>query len=129
MEVIAKLRYARITPRKARYIRPVVVNKEAEIAIGLLEHTPNKAALLVKGLIKSALANARQKNPDQTRWYIKNMYINEGPKMKRLRSAPMGRAVLIMKRLSHITVVLEEMPEIKTVKGKEYGAKSKSNRT
>ncbi|MCM8758710.1 MAG: 50S ribosomal protein L22 [Candidatus Omnitrophica bacterium] len=129
MEVIAKLRYARISPRKARYIRPIVVNKEAEFAMSILENTPNKAATIVKKLIKSALANARQKNPDQTKWYVKNLYVNEGPKMKRLRAAPMGRAVLIMKRLSHITVVLEELSEIETIEGKEHGAKSKSNRT
>ncbi|MCX7704840.1 MAG: 50S ribosomal protein L22 [bacterium] len=129
MEVIAKVRYAKISPRKARYIRPIVVKKEVGSAINILEHTPNKAASIVKKLIKSALANAQQKNPDQKSWYIKNLYVDEGPKMKRLRSAPMGRAVLIMKRLSHITVVLEEIPEMKTVTGKEYGSKSKSDRT
>lgn len=129
MEVIAKARFVRISPRKARYLRPIVLKKEAQSAISILQHTPNKAAYIIKKLIGSALANAQQKNPEQKRWCVKNLYIDEGPKMKRLRSAPMGRAVLIMKRLSHITVVLEEMPETKTVKGKGYGSKGKSDRS
>lgn len=129
MIVIAKIRFARITPRKARYLREIVLNKEAHSAIRVLEHIPNKSALIIKKLVKSALANAEKKNPEQKNWYIKNLTIDEGPKMKRLRSAPMGRAVMIMKRLSHITVILEDYSETKKLKGSKNGSKGKSNRS
>ncbi|MCM8815563.1 MAG: 50S ribosomal protein L22 [Candidatus Omnitrophica bacterium] len=129
MEVIARARFVRIGPRKLRYLRPVVVNKDANLAMSLLEHTNKKGAIILRKLIKSALANAEQKNPEQKNWYIKNLIVDEGSKMKRIRSAPMGRAVMIMKKLSHVTVVLEEIPENKVVKGNRYGAKSKSNRS
>jgi len=129
MEVIAKVRFARISPRKVRYLRPVVVKHEAQTAISFLNHIPNRGAMILKKLIGSAIANAQQKNPEQKSWYVKKLLIDEGPKMKRLRSAPMGRAVVIMKKLSHITVVLEELPETKTIKGNKHGAKGKSNRS
>ncbi|MCM8824870.1 MAG: 50S ribosomal protein L22 [Candidatus Omnitrophica bacterium] len=129
MEVIARARFVRIGPRKLRYLRPVVVNKDANLAMSLLEHTNKKGAIILRKLIKSALANAEQKNPEQKNWYIKNLIVDEGSKMKRIRSAPMGRAVMIMKKLSHVTVVLEEISENKVVKGNRYGAKSKSNRS
>ncbi len=129
MLVIAKTRFARIGPRKVRYLRPIVVGKEAQSAIKLLDYTPHGGSLIVKKLIKSALSNAEQKNPDQKNWYVKNLLVDEGPKMKRLRSAPMGRAVMIMKKLSHITVVLEDIQETKIVKGNKYGTKGKSNRS
>ncbi|MCM8822164.1 MAG: 50S ribosomal protein L22 [Candidatus Omnitrophica bacterium] len=129
MEVIAKARFVRIGPRKIRYLRPIVVKKEAQLAMNLLEHTSQKGALVLRKLIKSALANAEQKNPEQKRWYVKSLLVNEGPKMKRMRSAPMGRAVVIMKKLSHVTVVLEDLPETKDFKGNNYGTKGKSNRS
>jgi len=129
MEVIAKLKFARISARKVRYLRPIVVNQEAHTAMSVLDHIPNRGAMILKKLIGSAVANAQQKNPDQKTWYVKNLFIDEGPRMKRLRAAPMGRAVVIMKKLSHITVVLEELPETKTIKGNKHGAKGKSNRS
>jgi len=127
MEVIAKTNFARISARKARYLRPLVINKEANNALEILEHLPQKSALIIKKLIQSALANGKQKNPEQDRWYVKNLIIDEGPRMKRLRSAPMGRAVIIMKKFSHITVILEELSE-KNIKGSKHGTKGKSNR-
>ncbi|MGB9642207.1 MAG: 50S ribosomal protein L22 [Candidatus Ratteibacteria bacterium] len=129
MEVIARLKFARISARKVRYLRPIVVSQEAQTAMSFLDHMPNRGAMILKKLIGSALANAQQKNPEQKTWYVKKLLIDEGPRMKRLRSAPMGRAVIIMKKLSHITVVLEELGETKTIKGSKYGAKGKSNRS
>ncbi|MCM8763850.1 MAG: 50S ribosomal protein L22 [Candidatus Omnitrophica bacterium] len=129
MEITAKARFVRIGPRKLRYLRPIVVKKEAQLAMNLLEHTSQKGALILRKLIKSALANAEQKSPEQKIWYIKNLLVDEGPKMKRMRSAPMGRAVIIMKKFSHITVVLEDLPETKDIKGNKYGTKGKSNRS
>ncbi len=129
MIVIAKARFARIAPRKARYLRDVVVNNEAESAIKILDHLPHKSAKIIKKVIQSALANAQQKNPDQKYWYVKNLIVDEGPKLKRLRSAPMGRAVIIMKKMSHITVMLEELEPEKVTKKDRHGSKGKSNRS
>lgn len=129
MEVIAKTRFARISCRKLRYLRPIVINQKAEFAMKILENIPNKGALIIRKLIKSALSNAEQKNPEQKSWYVKNLLIDEGPRMKRLRAAPMGRAVIIQRKLSHLKVILEELPESHVIKRKTHGTKGKSNRT
>ncbi|HOC03019.1 MAG: 50S ribosomal protein L22 [candidate division TA06 bacterium ADurb.Bin131] len=128
MEVIAKTKFARVSPRKLRYLRPVVINKEAESAIEVLKNIPNSGAVIIRKLIKSALSNAGQKKPEQKLWYVKNLLIDEGPRMKRMRSAPMGRAVVIQKKLSHLKVILEEIPESQINKRNIYGTKGKSNR-
>ncbi len=129
MEVIAKAKFVRISCRKLRYLRPIVINQEAEFAMKALQNVPNKGALIIRKLIKSALSNAEQKNPEQKSWYIKNLLIDEGPRMKRLRSAPMGRAVIIQRKLSHLKVILEELPETQVIKRKAHGTKGKSDRT
>ena len=128
MEVIAKTKFAKISCRKARYLRNVVINQEVETAMKTLDNIPSKAAIIMKKLIKSALSNAKQKNPDQKSWYIKNLLIDEGPRMKRLRAASMGRAVVIHKKFSHFTVILKEGPESQIIQRKTYGTKGKSNR-
>ncbi len=108
MEVKAVAKFMKISPYKARIIRKAVVGKEAQEAINILESIPKKAARIVKKVVQSCLANAKQKNSEVHGWYVKNMLVNEGPKMKRMQAAPMGRGFMIRKRFSHITVILDE---------------------
>jgi large subunit ribosomal protein L22 len=121
MEVIAQARFVRISARKARLLRPLILNKEAEFAMQLLENTQKRGCKIVRKLIQSAIANGKGKSEETKQWYVKNFIVNEGPRMRRMRAAPQGRAVVIRKMLSHLTIVLEELPETKT--RKEHGAK------
>ena len=128
MEVTATARFMRISARKARLLRPVILQKEATLAVQTLDNTPKRGSVIVKKLILSAIANGKEKSEETKSWYVKNFIVNEGPRMRRMRAAPMGRGMVIRKMLSHLTVTLEELPEAKHTQRKEHGAKGKSNR-
>ena len=105
----AKGRYIRVAPRKARLIIDMIRDKYTDEALSLLQFTPKRAAKTVEGVLKSAIANAEQKadvNVDNL--YISRATVDGGPMLKRYRPAPMGRAVRILKRTSHITIELDE---------------------
>lgn len=109
MESKAILKYARITPRKARRVIDLVKYKSAGDALIYLRFMPYRGARLVEKLLKSAMANAEQKkavNPEEMK--IVKAYVDQGPVMKRVEPRAMGRANVIRKRTSHITVVLSE---------------------
>lgn len=109
MESKATLRYARITPRKARRVIDLVKEKNAGDAMIYLKYMPYRGARVVEKLLKSAMANAEQKkavNPEQMK--IVQAYVDQGPVMKRVEPRAMGRANIIRKRTSHITLVLAE---------------------
>ena len=109
MEVKAVTRYVRIGPRKARLVTELVKGKPVEEALTILRFVPKKAARLVDKTLRSALANAEQNpNIDVDTLYIKRIFVDGGPTMKRWRARAMGRATKIIKRSSHITVVLDE---------------------
>ncbi len=110
MEARAVARYVRISPTKARVVVRPVSGKKVNEALNILKVVPRKAARLVGKVIYSALSNASQ-NPkiDVDTLYIKRIYVDDGPRLKRMRARAMGRANRIIKRTSHITVVLEEM--------------------
>ncbi|MDL1970057.1 MAG: 50S ribosomal protein L22 [Candidatus Desulfofervidaceae bacterium] len=110
MEARAVARYIRISPRKVRLVIDLVRGKKVEEALAMLEFTPKRAARVVSKLIKSAVANAEQ-NPDVDvdNLYIKRIYADSGPILKRIRPRAVGRAYLIRKRTSHITVILDEL--------------------
>ena len=109
MEVKAVTRYVRIAPRKVRIVTELVKGKSAEEALTILKFLPKKAARLVSKTLQSAVANAEQNpNVDVDTLYIKRIYVDGGPSMKRWRARAMGRATRILKRSSHITVVLDE---------------------
>ena len=109
MEVKAVTRYVRIAPRKVRIVTDLVKGKSAEEALTLLKFLPKKAAGLVGKTLQSAVANAEQNpNIDVDTLYIKRIFVDEGPRMKRWRARAMGRATRIIKRSSHITIVLDE---------------------
>lgn len=109
MEVKAVTRYVRIAPRKVRIVTELVKGKSAEEALTILKFLPKKAARLVNKTLQSAVANAEQNpNIDVDTLYIKRIYVDEGPSMKRWRARAMGRATRILKRSSHITIILDE---------------------
>ena len=109
MEVKAVTRYVRISPRKARLVTELIKGKPVEEALTILRFVPKKAASLVDKTLRSALANAEQNpNIDVDKLYIKRIFVDGGPTMKRWRARAMGRATKIIKRTSHITVILDE---------------------
>nr|NLD39649.1 50S ribosomal protein L22 [Actinomycetales bacterium] len=112
MEAMAKARFVRITPMKARRIVNEVRGKSTDQAITMLRFAPQGAAEPVRKLVESAIANARVKADlaserfDETTLVVLEAYVDEGPTMKRFRPRAQGRAGRINKRTSHITVVV-----------------------
>jgi large subunit ribosomal protein L22 len=109
MEAKAVARFIRISPQKARLVADVVRGLEVDKAITTLRFMPKKGAQLIRKVIESAVANASQSQEiDVDTLYVKKIYIDGGPMLKRIRPRAMGRANRILKRTSHITVVLDE---------------------
>jgi large subunit ribosomal protein L22 len=109
MEAHAVAKYIRISPRKVRLNADLVRGKGVEEALNLLSHTPKAGAKAVSKVVQSALANARQdRSIDVDTLFVKTIFVNQGPTLKRFRPKPMGRAGRIRKRTCHITVVLSE---------------------
>jgi large subunit ribosomal protein L22 len=120
----AILRYTRLSPRKFRLIIPLVKGKRAEEAIAILSAVKKKASGIGIDLLKSAIANAKVKNQgiDTSTLYISKMIADPGPMLKRFRAASMGRASMIHKHTSHLTV---ELDVIKTEAPVTDGSKTK----
>lgn len=109
MEAKATGRFIRVSPRKARLVIDLIRGKKVEEARTNLALCRKRAALPVKKVLDSALANATQKEGvDVDTLKVKEAYVDVGPSLKRFRARAMGRAARVMKRTSHITVVLEE---------------------
>ena len=109
MEVKATAKTVRIAPRKVRLVIDLIRGKDCKEALGILELTPNHAAEAVKKVVKSAMANATHNHPlDEEKLYIKECYANEGITIKRWMPRAKGSASQILKRTSHITVVVDE---------------------
>ncbi|WP_028245933.1 50S ribosomal protein L22 [Pseudoclavibacter soli] len=112
VEATARLRHIRITPQKARRVVNLIRGKQANEALGILKFAPQGAAEPVYKLVASAVANARVKadsdnvslNEDDL--FIAEAYVDEGPTLKRIRPRAQGRAYRVLKRTSHITVVV-----------------------
>jgi large subunit ribosomal protein L22 len=111
MEARAILRYARISPLKARQVLRIIQGMKAGDALYQLKFIPKKAARIVEGVLKSALANAEQKGLNLDRLYIKKAVADNGPMYKKWIPRAHGRATMVRKRTSHITIVLEERKE------------------
>jgi len=110
MESRAVARYIRISPRKVRLIMDEIRGRRIEEALNQLSFAPQKGAFILNKLINSAVANAEQNfEMDVDKLYIKRIYADEGPILKRFRPRAMGRAMRIRKRTSHLTVVLDEI--------------------
>lgn len=109
MEVRAKTRYVRISPFKLRLPIDKVKGKRVEDALNILKFMPVKAAGIIAKTLKSAVSNAEHNNElDVDNLRIKNIIVDQGPSMKRFRARARGRASRILKRTSHITVIVEE---------------------
>jgi len=109
MEVNATAKYMRISPQKVRKLVDAVKGKPAEAGLNTLRFMPQKAAGMVEKILKSAVANASQNNElDVDALVIKNIIVNEGPSLKRFRARARGRGSRILKRTSHITVIVAE---------------------
>ncbi|MCL6518622.1 MAG: 50S ribosomal protein L22 [Armatimonadetes bacterium] len=119
MEARAVGRYLRVTPRKARYVLDSIRGMTASEALALLKFVPNEAARYIARLIESAIANAEHNyNLDRNALRVSRAYVDQGPSLKRIRPRAMGRAYRILKRTSHITVVLEEDESLKAAASK-----------
>lgn len=109
MEAVARARYIRISPRKARLVADLIRGKSAEKASQLLSFTPKSAAPLIRKVLLSAIANAENKGDiDIDTLYVKKILVDQGPTQKRFMPRAMGRATSIHKKTSHITIVLDE---------------------
>ncbi len=109
MEVKAVAKTVRLSARKARLVLDEVRGKDVEQATALLRYTPNKGAAIIGKVLKSAVANATNNhNLNADKLFIKACYADEGATMKRFRPRAKGSAAPILKRTSHITVVVAE---------------------
>ena len=105
----AKLSYARISVQKACYILDAIRGKDVQTALGIVTYNPRYGSELIAKLLKSAIANAENNNGmNAENLYVEECYANKGPTMKRIRPRAQGRAYRIEKRMSHITIVLNE---------------------
>ena len=109
MEARATLRYARIAPRKVSIVLDQIRNKPVELAMAILKHTPKAACEPLEKLLKSAMANAENNhNMDKNSLYVSECFVCPGPTLKRIRPRAQGRAFRVLKRTSHVTIVLNE---------------------
>ena len=105
----AKLSYARVSVTKACFVLDAIRGKDVETALGILTYNPRYASSLIKKLLESAIANAENNNGmKRENLYVAECYANKGPTMKRIQPRAQGRAYRIEKRMSHITVVVDE---------------------
>jgi large subunit ribosomal protein L22 len=109
MEAKAVAKYLRISPSKVRLVADLVRGKAVSEAITILRFTPKKGARLVNKALRSAVANAENaRSMDIESLYVKTITVDVGPTLKRWRPRAMGRANRIIKRTSHVTVVLSD---------------------
>ncbi len=114
MEFTAKASYMRVSPQKARLVLDMIKGRRVEDAMNMLAFTNKRIAPVVSKLLRSAIENAnylsneKGLDVDVDRLYVKQAVANEGPRMKRIRPAPMGRAYRYQRRISHLELVLAE---------------------
>ena len=105
----AKLSYARVPVQKACFVLDAIRGKNVDEALGILMYSPRYASSVIKKLVESAVANAENNNNlDPSYLYIAECYASDGSIMKRIKPRAQGRAYRIEKRMSHITVILDE---------------------
>ena len=105
----AKLSYARVSVTKACFVLDAIRGKDLETALAVVTYNPRYASSLIKKLLESAIANAENNNGMKAEnLYVAECYANKGPTMKRIHPRAQGRAYRIEKRMSHITIVLDE---------------------
>ena len=108
MEAKAYLKYARISPRKVKIVLDLIRGKDAATAMAILKNTPKSASEYLIKLLGSAIANAEIKNMDTTALYVSECFVCPGPTLKRIMPRAKGSADRILKRTSHVTMVVKE---------------------
>jgi large subunit ribosomal protein L22 len=114
MEFTAKANFTRVSPQKARLVLDLIKGKRVEDALSTLQFTKKRIAPAIFELVRSAVENAnylsgeKGLDVDVDKLYVKRAVANDGPRMKRIRPAPMGRAYRYQRRISHLEVVLAE---------------------
>ncbi len=109
MEAKAYLKYARISPRKVKIVLDLVRGKDVAVAMGILNNTHKSASEYLIKLLKSAIANAENNfGMDVSKLYVSECFVCPGPTLKRIQPRAQGRANRILKRTSHVTMVLAE---------------------
>ncbi|NVO20509.1 MAG: 50S ribosomal protein L22 [Bacteroidetes bacterium] len=107
----AKLNDCPSSPRKMRLVAELIRGKNVELALSILQHTPNYAAEKLFKLLKSAIANWQQKNEgvrmEDSHLFVKEVMVDEGRMLKRVQPAPQGRAHRVRKRSNHVTVIID----------------------
>jgi len=134
MQATARANFQRMSARKVRRVAELLKGRDVEEALNILDYTPKYAASLIGDTLKSATANAlniegtsKLKAEDLR---IKNIFVNGGPIMKRIRPTGMGRAYRIRKRTCHLTIVVEDKPKLEKPKAeKKLTSKRKSAKT
>jgi large subunit ribosomal protein L22 len=126
MEARANLRYLRITPRKVRVVADLIRGKKVGAALAQLAYVEKRAALPVAKLLRSAVANADQASKGQLdvdQLYVKELQVGQGPSLRRFMPRAMGRAFKILKKTSHVTLVVgDEQPARKKKPAKRRAA-------
>ncbi len=117
MEFTATARFMRVSPQKARLVLDLIKGQRVETALNTLAFTNKRVAPLVHKLLRSALENANYASQekgvevDVDRLYVKRAVANDGPRMKRIRPAPMGRAYRYQRRMAHLEIAVAEKPQ------------------
>lgn len=106
MEARAESKYVRCSPQKARLVVDMIRGRRAGDAVNMLKFTKKRVAEQVEKVLRSAIANAQNRSEelDVDTLYVSRAYVNEGPRMKRIRPAPMGRAYRYQRRLAHVVI-------------------------
>jgi large subunit ribosomal protein L22 len=110
MQARAEARYIRVSPRKARLVVDLIRGRKAGEALTVLRTTNKRVAPLVEKVLRSAIANAQHQSAgvDVDELVVREAYVHEGPRMKRIRPAPMGRAYRYQRRMAHIAVTVSD---------------------
>ena len=104
----AKLSYARVSTQKACFVLDAIRGKDVNTALGILAYNPRYASTVIEKLLKSAIANAEVKGLNRDNLFVEECFAGDGPIMKRVQPRARGSAYRIFKRMSHITVILNE---------------------
>ena len=105
----ATVSYARVSVTKACFVLDAIRGKDVQTALGIVTYNPRYASTLIKKLLESAIANAENNNNmSRENLFVEECFANKGPTMKRVKPRAQGRAYRIEKRMSHITIVLNE---------------------
>ena len=109
METRAVAKYIRITPRKVRIVLDLIRGKNVAEAFAILKFTPKAGADVVEKVLRSAVANAENNfDMDADKLFVKTAYADQGPTLKRIHPRSRGQAFKILKRTSHVTIVVDE---------------------